>query len=1030
MKNKFLVVLFVFLQFISFVLGQTRPIITPLVGGFNFPNQVVEEHPVAFNANTLSCGFNFTRFYKYYSFKANFDMAFAFDLISSSSDFKFLVWKLDQNVEPESIFNTRPTILPQRSVENNFPLKGMREDDTQLCEGFGTTNNGFVKAFTGTDLLLKDQTVVIAVYGSRITDRFDIKVNVAEERVINQFNNQCIDNPYTYNQVLEAIRTETSLTNITLYSDQNFQNLISVGTIFSLAEQTIYAQVKDALGNLKYIYTVNLKLREFDDFQQFFTVENSALRRKITCETVFNWQGKQWYLNDYLNLQNPSHYDVLEIKYTDVNGVERVISDPENAYQIPVPANGTLILAVLTKSVNPTLCDNQSYLAFTITNQTLHLNSTYSLAKCDGSTINKTEILNLIFPEGSADYNLITDFGEQTTLNFGATNQLTFPVRVEYGVGCITNTVNIVVQKTSPQPIIDANLQVCFNDFTQQMVEDKINEIKNGTTTPLRYFYNGNEVDVNQIYSLIQQERQGEIEVRSEVGCLVTKTFRFSILSSSIIPINQQKTEQSFCVLPSEIINYNTQQLKEIALSNITNAANISAYTFVFLDENNNEISALTNLQESRTIKVLVKLNTELCWQSFTLLFNRVNRLVIADATSKLTANCDDTIILTKALLANLFGDEVNNYHTTNPLNVTIPIRFNGLNEVQYSIDFYLENGCTTTKEITIKKGASLNVDLDNIQQIILQNPYRFCGTINASALEDYLNQYVNQILVQYPTLETEESIFVYAQRMIANNGNVQVVFLDRNLCGTVSVVFNYQPYPSPNLTIEDIFYTCTGVNYQLDLSAYLNPKVMNDAGIEIVNNNSIFSLDLGRYTVVVSNEFGCTTTKTITVLNSPLPIINEIVLNPDSITILATSNGGNLEYSIDGVNWQSSATFLNIAKGVSYTVYVRENGCAIVTIPNVVYLNLPNFISPNGDGINDVWRPIGANSTLNVRIQIFDRYGKVIYQAEGSNALSWNGRVGTKPLAAGSYWYYITYNDDRALIKLKYQGYITIKPR
>ena len=409
MKRLFTIFYFCLLQFVLFVSAQNRPNITPLENGFIFPNQTVEENSTAFNANSLSCGFNFTRFYKYYSFKANFDMAFAFDLVTTSSDFKFIVWKLDKSKIPEDIFTTTPTILPQRTVENTILLKGMREDETDICEGYNSRSmNGFVKGFNGTDLLLKDETVVIAVYGSRVTDTFDIKINVAEERTLSNFNSKCQSEIYTYDEIFNEIRSHSLLDDIQLYRDVNFQQLIIPGSKF-YSSQTIYAQVKDALGNLKYIYTVNLKLREFDDFQQFFTVENSALRRKITCETVFNWQGKQWYLNDYLNLQNPLHYDVIEIKYTDANGVERVILDPENAYQIPVLANGSLILDVLTKSINPALCDNQSYLPFTITNQTLHLNSTYLLAKCDGSTINKTEILNLIFPEGSVIVNKVRE---------------------------------------------------------------------------------------------------------------------------------------------------------------------------------------------------------------------------------------------------------------------------------------------------------------------------------------------------------------------------------------------------------------------------------------------------------------------------------------------------------------------------------------------------------------------------------------------------------------------------------------------
>ena len=164
-----------------------------------------------------------------------------------------------------------------------------RNDEVDICKGYGKNDNGYVKGFSGDELLLRGETVVIAVFGENITDTFDIKINVAEERTLSNFDFKCQSERYTYGEIFDEIRKHSLLDDIQLYRDVNFQQLIIPGSKFD-SSQTIYAQVKDALGNLKYIYTVNLKLREFDDFQQFFTVENSALRRKITCETVFNWQ--------------------------------------------------------------------------------------------------------------------------------------------------------------------------------------------------------------------------------------------------------------------------------------------------------------------------------------------------------------------------------------------------------------------------------------------------------------------------------------------------------------------------------------------------------------------------------------------------------------------------------------------------------------------------------------------------------------------------------------------------------------------
>ena len=106
---------------------------------------------------------------------------------------------------------------------------------------------------------------------------------------------------------------------------------------------------------------------------------------------------------------------------------------------------------------------------------------------------------------------------------------------------------------------------------------------------------------------------------------------------------------------------------------------------------------------------------------------------------------------------------------------------------------------------------------------------------------------------------------------------------------------------------------------------------------------NPVFeNLSAGIYTITVRDANGLTVgTNTIEVEN-PSAISLSTTVNDNDLTINASGGTGNLEYSLDGTNYQSSNEFLDLANG-SYTVYVRdENGCIETTIAvvavNTVY--------------------------------------------------------------------------------------------
>lgn len=166
-----------------------------------------------------------------------------------------------------------------------------------------------------------------------------------------------------------------------------------------------------------------------------------------------------------------------------------------------------------------------------------------------------------------------------------------------------------------------------------------------------------------------------------------------------------------------------------------------------------------------------------------------------------------------------------------------------------------------------------------------------------------------------------------------------------------------------------------------------------------------------GTYTVTVTNPIGCSSTRTITVTEIQIPVIDEIIIDYRTVTI-TTSTNGDYEYSLDGINYQNSNVFEGVIGGVR-TAFVR-NRCGRHT-QQFDLIILPKFFSPNGDGYNDTYQIEGNSMLPKVKIAIFDRYGALIIYLDERNA-SWDGTFKGNPLPATDYWYKATFTDGKEM--------------
>ena len=174
-----------------------------------------------------------------------------------------------------------------------------------------------------------------------------------------------------------------------------------------------------------------------------------------------------------------------------------------------------------------------------------------------------------------------------------------------------------------------------------------------------------------------------------------------------------------------------------------------------------------------------------------------------------------------------------------------------------------------------------------------------------------------------------------------------------------------------------------------------------------------------GVYTVEVTNGNGCTSSKTVTLKEIEIPVIDRVISNDYTLQII-TDNTGNFEYSLDGRTYQLSNTF-NDVPGGRYTLYARNlEGCAITPV-TYIHLVVPKYFTPNGDAVNDTFIPEGLDAFSIYEIQIFDRYGQLILSA-ANEKINWDGTFNNTALPSSDYWYIIKIEGARL------QGHFTLK--
>ncbi|MDQ6889209.1 MAG: T9SS type B sorting domain-containing protein [Bacteroidota bacterium] len=107
--------------------------------------------------------------------------------------------------------------------------------------------------------------------------------------------------------------------------------------------------------------------------------------------------------------------------------------------------------------------------------------------------------------------------------------------------------------------------------------------------------------------------------------------------------------------------------------------------------------------------------------------------------------------------------------------------------------------------------------------------------------------------------------------------------------------------------------------------------------------------------------------------------------------------------------------------QNIEYTLSARSiYGCTNedkVQVKVVAQLYIPTAFTPNGDGINDTWEIPFLDPEYDAVVNVYNRYGKVVYHAAGE-VVSWDGKFHGLLQPSGTYVYMVTFKASKIILK------------
>ena len=256
------------------------------------------------------------------------------------------------------------------------------------------------------------------------------------------------------------------------------------------------------------------------------------------------------------------------------------------------------------------------------------------------------------------------------------------------------------------------------------------------------------------------------------------------------------------------------------------------------------------------------------------------------------------------------------------------------------------------------------------------------------------------------------------------SNGTYYLTVNDDNGCmQTDTVEITLPVYIAANISVVTNFngydVSCFGADdgiVQMNITSGTSPYQVqwsNGASTEYIDN-----IAAGNYIVQISDNAGCTYRDSLTITEP-----SELQIAPFSAapncpdvydgSIQLNVTGGIAPYDYIWDNNEITEELFELSSGVYGVTITDANNCSLTYQESLdfVYdecLFIPNAITPNADGYNDVWQIRGIELYPEAYIEIYNRWGQVMFKSDRGYTHKWDGTYEGKALPMDTYYYMI----------------------
>jgi gliding motility-associated-like protein len=320
------------------------------------------------------------------------------------------------------------------------------------------------------------------------------------------------------------------------------------------------------------------------------------------------------------------------------------------------------------------------------------------------------------------------------------------------------------------------------------------------------------------------------------------------------------------------------------------------------------------------------------------------------------------------------------------------------------------DNGCANTDSVTVNvlQFITINAGLDT--GICRTDTFRLSPISDALSYQWTTSTGVPIQNTKYPLVQPLTHTQYY---VVANLGKCEA---------KDTILVNVTPYP--NALAGNDATICYGTRVQLNGS--ITGTTFTWTPVASLINERTLSPVAGptrttMYILSAYDTLGCPKPKTDTVLVTVIPVINAYagrdtaVIPGQELQLVASGGTGYAWTPTTGLSNPSIANPIaildNTIDSITYTVRVSNGSCyaddqikvrVFKTGPDII---VPSAFTPNGDGKNDVSRPVLLGITKLYFFSIYNRWGQLLFTTTEENK-GWDGNFAGVAQPSGAYVY------------------------